>query len=536
MNQRPSILLMDEDADILEQLQTVLQREGYQVLVAVDGHAGLRLATMTTPSLIISDLLLAGLDGYDVWKKLRLNRETARIPILVTSALTIPPNDQTWRPTPDAEWQILHYDAALSKPIDLSRFVRVVKKLLDPKMADTIPGGPSVIIASEDKEIQNSLAAMLQARDFGVRTPESLVKALQFTKSIPPAALILDYHHPSEALKDIIWQANDFAPNTVVILILNPIQDVEPELQDYCDGYLTLPFHPLYTITALEQTMIIHSMRRRADVLSAKLLTTNQHLFDMQQALQAQNQELRHNIDSQIDSQIHEDQRGTFTGMVVHDLKSPLGSILGTLNFLVTDPELNLSSVTENLLTGSVAAGNQMLRLVDTLLDGQRLESGEFDAYPEPFDIPVIVDIALEQTLPFIKLHALEIEHHISDNMPLAYADANATQRIIENFLDNAIKYSPSHSTIVVTVVIEGDFIKFSIKDEGPIIPEEQLPYVFDRLTLLEKVGSAATRPGFGLGLTYCRLAVEALGGVIGVKSDQNNGTIFFFTIPIFKE
>ena len=530
MNQQTSILLMDDDADVLEQLQTVLQREGYQVLVAVDGHAALRLATMSTPDLIVSDLFLAELDGYEVWKKLRLNKETANIPILVTSALTIPPSNQTWRPTPQAEWQILYYDVALSKPIDLPRFIRVVKKLLDPAHTQDIPGGPSVILVGEDQAIQDQLAALLKGHDFGVRTPESLVKALQLTKSIPPAALIVDYHQPNGALRDIIWQTSDFAPNTIVTLIINPDQDIEPELQEYCDGYLSLPFHPLYTITALKHTLEIHMMRRRAEALSSNLLKANQHLLDTQQTLQSQNQELRVNLNSQA----KEVDKETFTGMVVHDLKSPLGSILGTLNFLGTDPDLNLSPVIENLLTGSVAAGNQMLRLIETLLEGQRLESGQFEAYPEPFDVLAIFELVFAQIDPFLELYNVTIERNFEPDLPLAYADTDVVQRIVENLLDNAIKYTPSQTTINLTIRADKQFIKIIIADEGPSIPAEQQPYVFDRLALLEKFGSTATRPGFGLGLTYCRLAVEAIGGTIRVDSQAEAGAIFSFTVPVF--
>ena len=97
---------MDEDAETLEQLQTALLRERYHVLAAVDGDAALRLATTANPDLIVSDLLLAGMDGYEVWKKLRADQSTRRIPILVTSALMIPNSNQPWRPTPDTDWQL----------------------------------------------------------------------------------------------------------------------------------------------------------------------------------------------------------------------------------------------------------------------------------------------------------------------------------------------------------------------------------------------------------------------------------------------
>ncbi len=534
MSDQPSILLMDEDAETLEQLQTVLQREGYKVFVAADGIAALRLATMSSPDLIVSDVLLAGLDGYEVWHKLRASQETADIPILVTSALNIPPKNQAWRPTPDAEWRVLQYDAALPKPIDLPRFVRVVKRLLMPDQVDTIPSGPSVIIGGTDSEITMSLASLLRLNGFGVRTPGTLSQALQITKSIPHAALILDYHKPNAIIKDIIWQAKDFAPNTILMLIISSKQDISPEIQVYCDGYLTLPFHPLHTMATLNQTLEIHITRRRAEALSSNLLTVNRDLLGTQQALRAQNKELTQTLN--IQHQRPESKKSAFTGLVVHDLKSPLGSILGTLNFLKTDPDLDFSDMTKNLITGSVAAGNQMLRLIETLLEGQRLANDDAEMYSEPFDTKTVIDMALEQIRTYLALHQLEIECEIADNLPLAYADLNITQRIIENLLDNAIKYSASQSVIKLRASQQDKFIAIHIEDSGTGIPADQVPYVFDRLALTEKIGRDAVRPGFGLGLTFCKLAAEASGGTIGVDSPNDDGATFYFTIPIFED
>ena len=533
MSRKPSILLMDEDADVLEQLQTVLQRAGYHVLVAVDGHAALRLAKTARPSLIVSDLLLAGLDGYEVWKLLRTDEELPRIPILVTSALTIPSNNEAWRPTPGADWQILNYDAVLPKPVDLPRFVRVVKKLLNPDEAEAIPAGPSTIVAGEDLALQETLTTLLRDQDFGVNTLASFDEALQLTKSIPPAALILDYHRPNDLVKKIVLQAHSFAPNTVIMLIVNPDQDIDPALQAQCHGFLTLPLHPTYTIAGLKHTLDLYGMRRRTAALSSNLLSANRGLLDSQQALQAQNKELQL-VNAKL--QGADDPKESFAGIMVHDLKSPLGSILGTLNFLVTDPDLNISPINGNLLNGSIAAGHQMLRLIETLLEGQRLESGSFEVYTEPFDLSTIVDIALEQILPFLTLHNLELTRNIANDLPLAFADANVTQRIVQNLLDNAIKYAPGNSAIIIEAMVDKNMIKVSLTDEGPAIPADQKLYVFDRFTLLKKSGHAPARSGFGLALNYCHLAAQAQGGSIWVESDGKTGAAFVFTLPIFTD
>jgi signal transduction histidine kinase len=523
---------MDEDAETLEQLQTVLQRKRYQVLAAVDGHAALRLARTAKPDLIVSDLLLAGLNGYEVWKILRSDKETAHIPILVVSALTIPPCNEPWRPTPDTEWQLLSYDALLPKPIDLRRFVRVVEKLLFPDKADTIAGGSSVILAIEDEEIQSNLATMLRANNFGVKTPASLTEALQLVRTVPPAALILDYRNPDETIKTRLLQINKFVPTTVIVLIIDPQKESDPELQSYCDGILSLPLHSTYTITNLNHILELSSARRRIQALSTELITTSRNLFDIQQMLNAQNKELKY-----INARLREldSLKEMFRSMVVHDLKSPLGAMLGALNFLLTDPDSSPKDSSRDLLTGAIAAGNQMLRLIETLLERQRLEDGLLKPDAEPIDFSRLIKTTLQQMLPLLTLHRLNVEQVIPDDLPLVYADPSISQRILENLLDNAIKFSPRSGTLTIKANPDNDLIQVSIADEGSGIPKDQQAKIFERFTQLENA-ARSSRTGFGLGLTFCHLATQAMDGSIWVESDGQSGTTFIFTLPIYKE
>lgn len=533
MSKHPTILLMDEDPETLEQLQTTLQRAGYNVLVAVDGHAALRIAQSRKPELIVSDLLLAGLDGYQVWKTFRSDKENATIPILVISALTIPANNEPWRPSPNAEWQLLSYDAFLAKPVDLRRFVRVVQKLLTPAKSQTIPSGPSTIVAIEDKQIQNTLATILSHNDFGVETPASLSEALQLAKAVPPAALLLDYRVPNEAVRNVILQARKSVPNTVIIAVIDPQGKFEESLETLCDGFLTVPLHPVVTVTTINRILDHVSMQRRAKAISTQLIMTNQDLLDTQQVLQAQNEELQH-----INNQLRElgNLKETLTSMVVHDLKSPLGAVLGAINFLITDPDLNLTSTHARLLTAATAAGDQLLRLTETLLEGQRLEEGHLKPDTEPFELPILIDVSLHRVSPLLTMHQLTVECIFPDNLPTAFADAHISQRIVENLLDNAIKFSPPNSTITVKVSAGENMVITSITDEGPGIPKDRQQEIFDRFAQIKNAATPSTRAGFGLGLTFCNLATQAMGGSIWVESDGESGTTFLFTLPIYED
>lgn len=532
MKKTATILLMDEDADTLEQLQTALLRDRYNVLAAVDGDAALRLATTAQPDLIVSDLLLAGLDGYEVWKILRTNPATAQTPILVTSALNVPLSNQPWRAAPDTEWQLLTYDAFLPKPIDLPRFMRVVEKLLQPDHTGEVAGGPSVLLAIEDKTIRHQLATMLQQHDYGVKMPDSLTEALQTVRATAPAALILDYRAPDETLKNGIIQLKSLVTAMVIILIINPEKEFDPDLQGHYDGLLSLPLHPTHTLAHLNEILELHNTRRRTEALSSELITTNRNLRDIEQMLNAQNDELAY-INArlrQLDSL-----KEMFSSMVVHDLKSPMASILGALNFLQADisPE---DETHQHLLNGSIAAGHQMLRLIETLLERQRLEEGRLKPDAEPVSYARIIDTCIQQIRSLLTLHQLDIDSEIEEKLPLVFADAGISQRVLENLLDNAIKFSPKGETITIQAHTFNDqYILISVADNGPGIPPDQQQKVFDRFAQLSNTAEFK-RGGFGLGLTFCHLAVQAMDGTIWVESDGVSGTTFLFTLPIYKE
>jgi signal transduction histidine kinase len=133
-------------------------------------------------------------------------------------------------------------------------------------------------------------------------------------------------------------------------------------------------------------------------------------------------------------------------------------------------------------------------------------------------------------------MHQLQVECIFPDNLPTAFADAHISQRIVENLLDNAIKFSPPNSTITVKVSAAENMVITSITDEGPGIPKDRQQEIFDRFAQIKNAASPSTRAGFGLGLTFCNLATQAMGGSIWVESDGESGTTFLFTLPIYED
>lgn len=531
MTNQPTILLMDQDTESLEQLHSILRRQGYHILTAADGDAALRLAVSVRPDLVISDVFLGGLDGYEVWRQFRADKELANVPVLVTSALTIPASNKPWRPTPYAEWQLLQYDAFLPKPLDLPRFIRVVQKLLSPG-AD-VPQGPSLVLTVPDPALQQQLVDIFSGRDFGVEVVSSPQRALRLVQALPPAALLLDYRQPNNEVQTMARRVKRSIPFTSIILLVEAETPVPPDTGDLYDGLVFTLLPPDLIANSVTQVLELNNMQRRTRSLSAQFMAANRDLHQTRQTLQAQNEELAYTNAKlrELDSL-----KEMLTGMVVHDLKAPLGAVLGTLTFLLTSPKVSLPESIEKLITGSVAAGHQLLRLIETLLEGQRLEEGRLKPDKEPFDLPTLFEVSLHQISPLLALHSLQVDCVIEENLPLVFADPHISQRILENLLDNAIKFSSPNSTITLTAVADGEFARISVADQGPGIPKDQQSEVFNRFVQVKQPHLATSRVGFGLGLAFCQIATTAMDSSIWVESDGESGTTFIFTLPFYYE
>jgi signal transduction histidine kinase len=203
----------------------------------------------------------------------------------------------------------------------------------------------------------------------------------------------------------------------------------------------------------------------------------------------------------------------SLTQALVHDLKNPLNQImLKTSNKSVS------------------SAARKMLRLIMNMLDVEKYEHTEFKLSKEHHSLRnVILEVVKGQEIS-MKEKNMAFRLHFTDYKILA--DMEVMIRIFDNLLSNAIRYSPLNSSIdVFAEQSEGNVIKIVIRNYGEPIPEQALPFIFDKYRQFGKNESNAHRTT-GLGLTFCKMAVEAHGGKIGVNSKPDEGTDFWFTLP----
>lgn len=224
--------------------------------------------------------------------------------------------------------------------------------------------------------------------------------------------------------------------------------------------------------------------------------------------------------------------REQLTEMIVHDLRSPLTTILGSLRLLERDlTDRHRSDVSDQALTVSHRSVNQMLGLVDSLLDIARLESGELPLTLDDFDLH---NLLLELTSTYVQ-EANEqgiILNVVQSAEPMVIrGDREKLRRVIVNLVDNALKFTPSGGTIEVSANREAANAILSVTDDGPGIPSDLREHIFERFAQVP--GVSGRRRGTGLGLAFARLAVEAHGGRIWVEEAPGGGSLFRFEIPV---
>ena len=224
--------------------------------------------------------------------------------------------------------------------------------------------------------------------------------------------------------------------------------------------------------------------------------------------------------------------REDLISMVYHDLRSPLANVVSSLDVFNAMLPQDGDPAYRSLLNIAMRSTERIQRLTNSLLDMSRLESGQpvvnlFSTSP----VLLAVD-AVEAVSPVAETKNQIIKLNVPPDTPPVLVDGDMIRRVLINLLENAVKYSPPGGEITLGADIEDDVARIWVQDSGPGILTLDQEQIFDKYTRLNPKGS---QKGFGLGLAYCRLAIEGHGGQIWVESKPGEGSRFSFTLPLAK-
>jgi two-component system sensor histidine kinase KdpD len=218
--------------------------------------------------------------------------------------------------------------------------------------------------------------------------------------------------------------------------------------------------------------------------------------------------------------------RNSLLAALSHDLRTPLTTIVGLSESLAISKET--SSREHEFAVALHDEALRMRNLVLNLLDMARIQNGEVQLNLQWLPFEEVVGSALRASQAFLVNH--EVQTRLAQDLPLIHFDAVLIERVLGNLLENASKYTPAGSRIVIAAEVSGQFLEVSVSDNGPGIPHGKEEAIFEKFTRGERE-SATT--GVGLGLAICRAIIEAHGGTIRAGASPEGGASFIFQLPL---
>lgn len=224
-----------------------------------------------------------------------------------------------------------------------------------------------------------------------------------------------------------------------------------------------------------------------------------------------------------------ETMRRDLSAMIYHDLRGPLHNInlgLTRVDRLLTDR----SPAVSQLLELALGSTRQLTRMVNSLLDLEQLETGHAELNLQLVASADLITQAVEATRLLSEDTGHELQCDVAPHLPLLNVDADMMVRVFINLIENAIKYTPSGGTVQLEAAQNNGQVWIAVSDNGPGISPEVRQQVFDKYV---RVRGDRSHSGIGLGLAFCRLAVQAHGGQIWVEDNAPQGARFIVTLPL---
>ncbi|MEO0074376.1 MAG: ATP-binding protein, partial [candidate division WOR-3 bacterium] len=235
--------------------------------------------------------------------------------------------------------------------------------------------------------------------------------------------------------------------------------------------------------------------------------------------------------------------RADFIAMVSHDLRTPLATIKESIALLAETAASSLDNRQRRYLSIAREEMDRLNRMIDNLIEVSRMESGKINLHLETVDLARLISVAVESLSLFVSKKGLTIEQSLPPRLPAILADSDRLLRVLNNLLDNAIKYSPAGGKIMIEartvepgsplltepgILADTPYVQVTVTDQGPGIPAEFLDRIFGKFERVDPHG-----PGIGLGLAIVRSIVELHHGRVWARSVLGEGSSFSFILPV---
>ncbi|MFZ5895058.1 MAG: hybrid sensor histidine kinase/response regulator [Myxococcota bacterium] len=376
---------------------------------------------------------------------------------------------------------------------------------LDSMQAET--KRPKILVVDDHAENRALAKATLEDEDYEVLLAASGEEALSVFEREQPDCVLLDVRMPGMdglvVCERIRAMPQGSETPVVFLTALRDVDTFDQALRAGGDDFLTKPVRPTELLVRVQAAL---KLRRMSDELRENYVLVRRQRDDLMR-LQLQKERLM--------------------AFVVHDLKNPVNAMDLHAQLLLRDASLpprvreSLQDIREEV--------RSLLRLVLNLLDISKSEEGQLSPRMADVDLAELCRGVLDAMQVKAKAANVTLEHSLGAQR--VTADADLLRRVLENLLDNALRHAPENSVVRLISLRRDQGAEIRVQDAGSGIAEDMRQRIFERFVQIESGARIVTRSGRGLGLAFCKLAVEAHGGTIWIE-DGKPGAVFCFSLP----
>ena len=363
---------------------------------------------------------------------------------------------------------------------------------------------PDILIVDDTPANLRVLSRLLVDNGYKVRPVPDGALALKAVEAATPDLIFLDIRMPGMDGYEVCEKLKaGEETRDIPVIFISALNELEDKVRGFSVGavdFITKPFQEGEVLIRLSTHLTIRDQRRQiAEQLEAlKRLET-----------------LRENL----------------TQMIVHDMNNPLHGILGLTQLLRLELPKNTGERIAQYVISIEGNARSTIDMIRAILDVAKMESGELSIQAEKTDLGELSDGVATSIKPLLQEKNLTLDVSTHENLPSAIVDSELLRRVLVNLIGNAIKFSPDDGRIEVTVrLIEGAF-EISVEDDGPGIPDEFRDTIFEKFGQVESAQSGR-KYSTGLGLAFCKMAVEAHSGAISVDNRPEGGSRFTISVP----
>jgi signal transduction histidine kinase len=355
--------------------------------------------------------------------------------------------------------------------------------------------------------------------DYRVIPASDGADALDKVRRLLPALVLADIMMPVMTGHDLLQaMRNDEALRTIPVILLTARAGAEARVESLeagADDYVSKPFNEEELVARVKNQLRIHRQERELEARTAQLQ-------DLYTKLEAANVELR-------EASLR---KSEFVSIVSHDLRTPLTAIGGFVDNLLEGIGGPLTEKQRRSLDRIKTNIGRLVRMINDLLDLSKIEAGTLPFRSKTIAIADFVDTLMESLQPLAHEKSLRLGSSIQDRSLLIQGDPDKLTQVMTNLIQNACKFTPSGGEVRLDVTADGaDFARVCVSDTGCGISPDELPRVFDKF--YRGTASRGEARGAGLGLAIVKHFVELHQGRIWVESAPEQGSRFYFTIPM---